>query len=81
LCAEARCDGRSFTEQAEVLAAPRALLSSRACWWAVGQLRREHTSVAGLARALGTTWTTVWRAVCPLLKAMAAAPERFPHLK
>jgi hypothetical protein len=28
----------------------RALLSTRACWWAIGQLRREHASVAGRGR-------------------------------
>jgi len=49
----------------------------RACWWAVGQLRREHASVSGLARQLGTTWRTVWRAIRPLLEAMAADPARF----
>ncbi len=40
-------------------------------------MRREHASVAGLARQLGTTWRTVWRAVKPLLVAMAADPARF----
>lgn len=35
------------------------------------QLRREHASVAGLARQLGTTWRTVWRSVKPLLAEMA----------
>ena len=76
-CVESQCPGGSFTEQDEALAGPRALLSRRACWWAVGQLRREHASIAGLARALGTTWNTVWRAIAPLLEAMAADPDRF----
>ncbi|HEX5994694.1 MAG TPA: hypothetical protein VFY84_06095 [Jiangellales bacterium] len=49
-----------FTEQHEELAKPRALLTARACWWAIRQLRREHASVAGLARQLGTTWRTVF---------------------
>ena len=44
---------------------------------ALGQMRRENASVAGLARQLGTTWRTVWRAVKPLLEAMAADPSRF----
>src|SRR3712207_8739534 len=44
------------------------LFRSRACWWAVGQLRREHASVAGLARMLGTTWRTVWRSIRPLVR-------------
>jgi transposase len=54
-----------------------ALLTVRACWWVVGQLRREHASVAGLARMLGTTWRTVWRSIRPLLAAMAADESRF----
>ncbi len=76
-CAEQKCPARSFTEQHENLAEPRALVTARACWWAIGQLRREHASVQGLARQLGTTWRTVWRAIKPLLEAMAADPARF----
>ncbi len=52
----------------------------RACWWAINQLRREHASVAGLARQLGTTWRTVWRSTKPLLEAMAADPTRFENV-
>ena len=70
-CAEPACPEGSFTEQHEDLARPRALLSVRACWWAINQLRREHASVAGLARQLGTSWRTVWRSIAPLLQAMA----------
>ena len=76
-CAEPACPGRSWTEHQEELARPRALLSSRACWWAVGQLRREHASVQGLARQLGTTWRTVWTSIQPLLQAMADDESRF----
>lgn len=79
-CAEVRCPTRSFTERHEGLARPRALLTTRACWWAIGQLRREHASVAGIARQLGTTWRTVWRAVRPLLEAMAADESRFENV-
>jgi len=67
-CAEARCEAKVFTEPNDALARPRALLSARACWWAMRQLRREHASVAGIARQLGTTRRTVWRAVEPLLQ-------------
>jgi len=77
LCPEPSCGTGVFTEQDEAIAAPRALLSMRACWWAIGQLRREHASVLGLARQLGTTWRTVWRSIKPLLEAMAADPARF----
>jgi transposase len=68
---------RSFTEQDETLADPRALLTARACRWAVAQLRREHASVQGLARQLGTAWRTVWESVKPLLEARAADETRF----
>lgn len=79
-CAEPRCAVGSWTEQHDDLAAPRALLSVRSCWWAIAQLRREHASVAGLARQLGTTWRTVWRSIEPLLEAMAADPRRFENV-
>ena len=55
-CAEPLCPSGSFTEQDPEVAAPRALLTVRACWWAIGQLRREHASISGLARQLATTW-------------------------
>ena len=76
-CAEPLCPARSWTEQHEDVARPRALLTRRACWWAIGQLRREHASVAGIARQLGTSWRTVWRAIAPLLQEMAADERRF----
>jgi len=66
-----------FTEQAHHVAARRGLLTTRARWWAVGQMRREHASVAGLARQLGCSWRTLWRAIQPLLAAMAADQTRF----
>lgn len=76
-CAEPGCEAGTFTEQQGDLARPRALLTQRACWWAIGQLRREHASVAGLARQLGTTWRTLWRAIAPLLQQMADDEGRF----
>jgi transposase len=76
-CAEPACPVGAFVEQDEAISRPRALLTTRACWWAVAQIRREHASIAGLARRLGTTWNTVWNAICPLLEAMAADPARF----
>ncbi|WP_218851431.1 ISL3 family transposase [Nocardioides panaciterrulae] len=79
-CGEEKCTARSFTEQREDLAGPRALLTVRACWWAINQLRREHASVAGLARQLGTTWRTLWRSIEPLLEAMAVDPARFENV-
>lgn len=76
-CAEPACANGSFTEQHDALAQPRALLTTRARWWAASQLRREHASVHGLARQLGTTWNTVWGSIKPLLEAMAADEARF----
>ncbi len=76
-CAETACPAGLLTEQGEQVARPRALLSTRACWWAIGQLRREHASILGLARQLGTSWRTVWRAICPLLEQMADDDARF----
>jgi transposase len=77
VCPEPACERRSFLEQDEQVARPRSLLTVRACRWAIGQLRREHASVAGLARQLGTTWRTVWRSVKPILEAAAADEARF----
>ena len=76
-CAEPACAGGVFTEQLDDLAKPRALLTTRACRWAIGQLRREHASVQGLARQLGTTWRTVWNSIKPLLEELAADESRF----
>jgi transposase len=76
-CEEPACPVGVFTEQDDEVARPRGLLTSRACWWAVGQLDGEHASVLGLARQLGTTWRTVWRSIEPLLQAMADDSARF----
>lgn len=76
-CVEPSCPAGTFTEQDPAIAEPRALLTTRACWWAIRQIRREHGSVAGVARQLGTTWNTVWTSIEPLLTAMAADEARF----
>lgn len=78
-CREPACPTGTFTEQDADVAAPRALLTVRACWWAIGQLRREHASISGLARQLGTTWRTLWRAI--RLQAMDADPARFAGVR
>lgn len=79
-CVEPSCPTGTFTEQRPQVAAPRGLLTVRACWWAVGQLRREHASIAGIARQLGTTWNTVWSSIRPLLEQMDADPTRFDEV-
>ena len=80
-CREPRCAGASFTEQALDLAPPRALITARARWWALAQVRYEGANVRGLARQLGTTWPTVWSAVKPLLVAMAGDESRFAGVR
>ena len=77
VCPVSVCGTRSFVEQDPDIARPRALLTVRACRWAIAQLRREHASVLGLARQLGTTWNTVWTSIRPVLEAAAADPARF----
>ena len=76
-CDEPMCAAGVFTEQHDALARPRAFLTARACRWAINQLRREHASVQGLARQLGTAWRTVWRSIKPLLEALAGDESRF----
>ncbi len=80
-CVESSCATKAFTEQDAEVAAPRALLTTRACWWAINQIRREHASIRGLARQLGTTWNTVWTSIEPLLKEMADDESRFAGVK
>ncbi len=80
VCQEPACPAGVFTEQHDQVARPRGLLTVRACWWAIRQLRFEHASVSGLARQLGTSWRTVWRSIEPLLQAMADDSARFDHV-
>jgi transposase len=77
LCREPVCEVGSFVEQDEAVAAPRALLTTRACRWAIEQIRREHASVNGVRRQLGTGWATVWESIKPLLAAADADASRF----
>jgi len=74
---EPACPVGVCDEQDETIARPRGLLTVRACWWAIGKLRREHASVQGLARRLGTTWRTVWTSIKPLLQSADQDPDRF----
>lgn len=76
-CVEPSCPKRVFTEHNDQVGRPRGRLTSRACGWAIEQLRREHASVAGLARQLGVAWKTVWTSIKPLLVKAAADEARF----
>lgn len=76
-CPDPDCPRISFLEQADHIAAPRGLLTRRACRWAIAQIRDQHASVAGIARALATTWNTIWSAIAPLLARAAADETRY----
>ena len=54
---------------------------ARAIRWAIGQLRFEGATIAGLARQLATTWNTVWSRIKPCLQAASDAPARFAELR
>ncbi len=62
------------------MVAARGSITQRTTAWAVGQLRREHATVHGLARQLGTSWKTVWRAIEPELVRLAADESRFENV-
>lgn len=80
VCPDPGCPVGSFVEQDEDIAAPRALLTTRACWWAIEQIRRENASVNGIRRQLGTGWRTVWESIRPLLAAADADQSRFENV-
>jgi transposase len=75
-CPDAGCSVGVFVEQLPAVVGPRGSLTDRAVTWAIGQLRREHATIEGLAQQLGTTWKTLWRAVRPRLAELAADESR-----
>jgi transposase len=79
-CDDENCLRKTFTEQLPPLVARRGSITTRAIGWAIGQLRREHATIAGLARQLGTSWKTVWRAVEPELVKLALDETRFENV-
>ncbi|PPB48094.1 ISL3 family transposase [Arthrobacter pityocampae] len=76
-CADPDCVRGVFLEQVPTLVKARGSITRRATVWAIRQLRREHATIAGIARQLGTSWKTVWRAVEPELARLAADESRF----
>lgn len=81
ICHEDVCAVVSFVEQDPEVCAPRALLSTRAIRWSIGQLRAEGATIQGLARQLGTTWNTLWTQVRPVLATAADDPVRFENVQ
>ena len=79
-CGDASCPRKTFVEQVPELVAPRGSITTRAIAWAIGQLRREHATIQGLARQLGTSWKTVSRAVEPELVKLAADESGFENV-
>lgn len=51
-CPGAECPRETFVEQVPKLVAPRDQVTTRAVTWAIGQQRREHATIAELARRL-----------------------------
>src|SRR5215210_5501069 len=74
-CREPGCPAVTFSERHD-LAAPRAVLTSRAVSWAVDALTHDDTTVSALARHLGVDWHTVWTAIKVEATKRAKRPER-----
>ncbi len=71
------CPRGSFVEQVPGPVAPWGSITARAVAWGIGQLRREHATIAGLARRLSVSWRALWRVVKPELQRLAADEFRF----
>ena len=41
------------------MVAPRGSITTRAVAWAIGQRRKEHATISGLARRLAVSWWAV----------------------
>lgn len=76
-CPDAACPRGTFAEQVPELVALRGSITTRAVVWAIGQLRREHATISGLARRLAVSWWALWRAVKPELERRAGDESRF----
>ncbi|HCX85995.1 MAG TPA: ISL3 family transposase [Micrococcales bacterium] len=76
-CPDPGCARGTFTEQVPELVRARGSVTTRAVAWAIGQLRREHATISGLARLLGIAWKTAWRAIKPVLEHLEGEESRF----
>ena len=72
VCPDAGLPGRVVRRAGRAGRRPSGDADDRACRWAIEQIRREHASVNGVRRQLGTGWRTVWDAIKPLLAEAAA---------
>jgi transposase len=79
-CREPLCPTRTFSE-AHDLAAPRAVLTSRAVAWATDALTHDDTTVSALARHLGVDWHTAWDAIEIEAKARVGKKQRVAGVK
>ncbi|MFB9777491.1 ISL3 family transposase [Brevibacterium otitidis] len=80
-CPDEGCPVGAFVEQVPGLVLPQGSLTCRAVDWAIGQLRHQHATIAGLARLLQVAWKTLWRAVRPELEHRAADESRFTGVR
>lgn len=80
-CSEAACARGTFAEQIPTLVGERGSLTTRAITWAIGQLRREHATIAGLARRLEVAGKTLWRAIKPELVRLSRDESRFAGVR
>ncbi|MDF9878673.1 transposase [Cellulosimicrobium cellulans] len=80
-CPDGGCPVGVFVEQVPDLVRPRGSLTCRAITWAIGQLRGQHATIAGLARLLQVAWKTLWRAVKPELERLADDERRFAGVR
>ncbi len=80
-CPDPACPRGSFVEQVPGLVTPRGSITGRAITWAIGQLRGEHATIAGLARRLGVSWWALWRLVRSELEHLAANESRFAGVR
>ena len=81
VCPGGACERTTFVEDVPGLASPRHATTARVVDWAVEQLRREHATINGLARQLGTAWHTVWTPVKAALQELADDPARFDGVR
>lgn len=80
-CPDAGCPVGVFVEQIPDLVRPRGSLTCRAVAWAIGQLRYQHATIAGLSRLLQVAWKALWRAVKPELVHRAAGDSQFTAVR